>query len=118
MTTTERALAAAPDQALLSPYRVLDLADEKGMLCGKIFGDMGADVVKVEPPGGDPSRRLPPFYEDVADPERSLVWWALNTNKRSVTLNLETEDGRAIFHRLIQTADFSFSCSSNTTLTS
>jgi len=106
MTTTERALPVAKDQALLSPYRVLDLADEKGMLCGKIFGDMGADVVKVEPPGGDPSRRLPPFYEDVADPERSLVWWALNTNKRSVTLNLETEDGRAIFHRLIQTADF------------
>jgi len=47
---------------LLSPYRVLDLTDELGFLCGKILGDLGADVVKVEPPGGDPARRLGPFY--------------------------------------------------------
>jgi len=41
---------------MLSPYRALDLTDEKGFLCGKILGDLGADVIKIEPPGGDPTR--------------------------------------------------------------
>ncbi len=44
--------------AMLSPYRVLDLADEKGLLCGKILGDLGADVIKIERPGGDAARSL------------------------------------------------------------
>ena len=90
----------------LSPYRVLDLADEKGALCGRLLADMGADVIKVEPPGGDPSRRHGPFYHDEPDPERSLSWFAYNFNKRGVTLNLATADGQAIFRRLAATSGF------------
>jgi len=91
---------------LLSPYRVLDLADEKGIFCGKLLGDLGADVIKVERPGGDPVRNHGPFYHDEPHPERSLFWFAFNTNKRGITLNIETADGQEIFRRLARTADF------------
>ena len=90
----------------LGPYRVLDLADEKGLLCGKILGDLGADVIKIERPAGDPSRSLGPFYLDIPHPEKSLYWFAYNTNKRGITLNIETADGKDIFRRLVKTADF------------
>lgn len=92
-------------QTLLAPYRILDLADEKGLLCGKIFADMGADVIKVESPGGDPARRIGPFYHDDPDPEKSLYWFAYNTNKRGITLDIETKDGQEIFKRLVKTSD-------------
>lgn len=91
---------------LLSPYRVLDLTTERGLLCGQILGDLGADVIKVEPPSGSPARRLAPFFEDQADPDRSLYWWAYNRNKRSITLNLETEEGRELLYRLAAPARF------------
>src|SRR5438445_3810183 len=91
---------------LLSPYRVLDLTDELGFLCGKILGDLGADVIKIEPPGGDPARRLGPFYQNKADPEKSLFWFGFNNNKRSITLNLESPGGRELFFRLATEADF------------
>jgi len=90
---------------MLAPYRVLDLTDEKGFLCGKILGDLGADVIKIEKPGGDPARNIGPFYHDIPDPEKSLYWFAHNNNKKSITLNIETNDGRALFKRLIKTAD-------------
>ncbi|HSV06057.1 MAG TPA: CoA transferase, partial [Candidatus Binatus sp.] len=61
----------------LDGIRVLDLTGEPGFLAGKLLGDLGADVVKVEPPAGDPARRRPPFWGDVTDPERALVWLAL-----------------------------------------
>ncbi|MEE8413476.1 MAG: CoA transferase, partial [Dehalococcoidales bacterium] len=54
-------------ESALSPYRVLDLTDEKGLLCGKILGDLGADVIKIEKPGGDATRSLGPFYHDEPD---------------------------------------------------
>ena len=92
--------------SMLSPYRVLDLTDEKGLLCGKILGDMGADVIKIERPGGDSARCIGPFYHDEPDPEKSLFWFALNTSKRGITLNLETSDGQEIFKHLVKTADF------------
>jgi crotonobetainyl-CoA:carnitine CoA-transferase CaiB-like acyl-CoA transferase len=60
----------------------------------------------VEPPSGDPGRRLGPFFHNVPHPEKSLYWFAYNLNKRGITLNIETEDGREIFKRLVQTADF------------
>jgi crotonobetainyl-CoA:carnitine CoA-transferase CaiB-like acyl-CoA transferase len=91
---------------LLRPYRVLDLTSESGELAGRILADLGADVIKIEPPGGDPSRWRPPFYADRADREGSLAWWASNLNKRSVTLDLEIPGGQATFRRLVQTADF------------
>ena len=93
-------------EGLLAGCRVLDLADEKGILCGKILGDLGADVIKLEPPGGDPARHNGPFYKDIPHPEKSLFWWYTNLNKRGITLNLETEDGRDLFRRLVRTAHF------------
>ncbi len=52
---------------MLGAYRVLDLTDEKGLLCGKLLGDMGADVIKIEKPGGDAAREIGPFYHDEVD---------------------------------------------------
>ena len=91
---------------LLGPYRALDLTDEKGLLCGRILADLGADVIKVERPGGDPARNIGPFYNDIPDHEKSLFWFAYNTNKRGITLNIESLDGQDIFKRLVKTADF------------
>jgi len=93
-------------EGLLSPYRVLDLTNERGFLCGKLLGDLGADVIKIERPGGDPARALGPFYHDELDPEKSLYWWAFNVNKRGVTLDIETADGQAILKKLVAKADF------------
>ncbi len=90
----------------LSPYRALDLTDEKGFLCGKILGDLGADVIKIEKPRGEPSRCLGPFFKDIPDPEKSLYWFAYNSNKRGITLNIETTDGKEIFKKLVKKADF------------
>jgi len=93
-------------ETMLSPHRVLDLTDEQGPLCGKLLGDLGADVIKVEKPGGDPARNLGPFYKDEADPEKSLFWWAFNNSKRGITLDIETTKGQELFKRLVKTADF------------
>ena len=91
---------------LLSPYRVLDLTDERGLLCGKILGDLGADVIQVEPPGGSSARLVGPFYADDPSPEKSLYWWAYSANKRGTTLDIEHPDGRALLERLVSNADF------------
>ncbi|MBM3246860.1 MAG: CoA transferase, partial [Candidatus Omnitrophica bacterium] len=92
-------------ESMLSPYRVLDLAGEKGLLCGKILGDLGADVIKVERPRGDPTRNIGPFYKDIRDPEKSLYWFAFNTSKRGITLNIEKPEGQDIFKKLVEKAD-------------
>lgn len=89
----------------LTGLRVLELADEKGQFCGKLLGDLGADVIKIEPPGGEACRHVGPFLDDVPDPERSLSFWYYNTSKRGITLGLTTEDGRHLFRRLAATAD-------------
>src|SRR4030042_5334973 len=81
----------------LSPYRVLDLTDENGLLGARILADLGADTIVVEPPGGNHARRLGPFYHDIPHLEKSLFWFALNTNKRGITLGIKTADGRDIF---------------------
>ncbi len=91
---------------MLSPYRVLDLTTERGLLCGQILGDLGADVIKIEPPGGSPARYLGPFYDDDPHPDRSLFWWAYNRNKRSATLDITSEEGRNVFLHLVQHAHF------------
>src|SRR6204780_2619155 len=84
----------------LSGLRILELADEKGQFCGKLLADLGADVIKIEPPGGEPNRHIGPFLDDIPHPERSLSFWYYNTSKRGITLNLNTADGRALFSRL------------------
>ncbi len=91
---------------LLSPYRVLDLADELGMLGGQVLADLGADVIAVEPPGGSSARQRGPFEGDRHDPERSFWWWSYARGKRSVVLDLETEGGREQLRRLAAGADF------------
>jgi crotonobetainyl-CoA:carnitine CoA-transferase CaiB-like acyl-CoA transferase len=92
--------------SLLDGIRVLDLADASGNLCGRILADLGADVIKIEPPGGDPARRQPPFAADIPDPDRSLNWFAANINKRSITLDIDhSETGRDLFGRLAAKAD-------------
>jgi len=91
---------------ILDGCRALDLSDEKGFICGKIFGALGADVIKVEKPGGDPARKIPPFYQDIPDPERSLYWKAFNTDKRGITLNIKNESGQALFKKLVEKSDF------------
>jgi len=85
---------------------MLDLADEKGAMCGKMFADMGAEVIKVEPPGGCMTRRIPPFLGDRSGSDRSLYFLAYQAGKRSVTLNLETADGRRLLSELARKADF------------
>ena len=91
---------------MLKGCRALDLTDEKGFLCGKILADLGVDVIKVERPGGDPSRNKGPFWHDVPDPEKSLYWLAYNSNKRGITLNITDLDGRNLFESLVKTSDF------------
>ena len=91
---------------MLSPYRVLDLTDERGLLCGKILADLGADVLQIEPPAGNTARRVAPFYRDDPGPDHSLFWWAYAANKRSVTLDLMSADGKALFERLVASAHF------------
>lgn len=94
-----------PTDLPVEGIRVLDLADDSGFLCGRILGDLGADVVKIEPPGGDPGRRVPPFAGGQPEPERSLTWFAGNVNKRGITCDLTVESGRVLFRRLAADAD-------------
>jgi len=91
---------------LLADFRALDLTDETGFLCGRILADLGAEVIKVERPGGDKSRNIGPFYHDIPDPEKSLYWFAFNTNKKGITLNIESHEGRDILRKLVKKADF------------
>ena len=78
---------------MLDHYRVLDLTNERGLLCGQILGDLGADVIKVEPPSGSSARQLAPFFGNEPDIEGSLFWWAYNRNKRGITLALTSLEG-------------------------
>lgn len=89
---------------LLEPYRVLDLTSRHGMLCAQILGDLGADVIQIEPPGGAPGRDIGPFYQDRTDPEGSLSWWGYARGKRSVELDLDAD--RETFLALVARTDF------------
>ena len=85
--------------------RVVELCDEIGEFAGKLLADMGADVVKVEPPGGSRTRSYAPFLGDEPHPDRSLHFWHYNTSKRSVTLDLDADEGREAFRALVAGAD-------------
>ncbi len=98
-------MAQTNSNAPLAGYRVLDLAGPLGLHCTKLLADMGADVIKIEPPSGDESRRVPPFKGDTPHPEKSLYFLHFNTNKRGVTLDIERPDGRAILLELARKAD-------------
>ncbi len=95
--------ADAGQETLLAGVRVLDLATPRAEMAGRVLADMGAEVIKVEPPTGVESRCLPPFND--ADPQRSLYWAAVGLGKRSVVVDLESEAGRSDFRALLATAD-------------
>jgi crotonobetainyl-CoA:carnitine CoA-transferase CaiB-like acyl-CoA transferase len=89
----------------LTGYRVLDMGGPLSLHCTKLLADMGADVIKIEAPSGDESRRVPPFKDDTPHPEKSLYFLHFNTNKRGITLDVAKPDGRAILLELCKKAD-------------
>ncbi len=89
----------------LSGLRVVELAGPLGEWCGRLLAGMGADVIKVEPPGGAATRAIGPFVADEPHPDRSLYFWQHNAGKRSVTLDIRRAVGRALLRRLIAAAD-------------
>lgn len=91
--------------AIYSGIKVLEIADEKGMFCGKLLAAMGADVIKIEHPEGDASRRKGPFAKDAKSPENSLPFIYFNTGKKDITLDIFSEKGRKIFIELIKNTD-------------
>ncbi len=91
---------------MLNHLRALDLTDDKGFLCGKILADLGVNVIKIEKPGGDPSRNIGGFWGGINDPEKSLYWFAYNSNKKGITLDIEKAKGREILKKLVKSSDF------------
>ncbi len=90
----------------LQRIRVIDLATPRAELAGRVLGDLGAEVLKVEPPGGCEARSLPPFRDDANDPiEGSLYWASVGINKRSIVLDIEDPPSRAKLLRLVDDAD-------------
>src|SRR5712692_10951776 len=96
---------ALVNHAALAGLRVLDLSDYRTQLCGRLLADMGADVIKVEPPGGDSARQIGPFVDDVPHRDRSLFFWFYNLNKRSLTLDLQNPRGAEIMLGLDRKSD-------------
>jgi crotonobetainyl-CoA:carnitine CoA-transferase CaiB-like acyl-CoA transferase len=90
---------------LLSGLRVLDLSSSMGAFCGKLLRDLGMDVIKVEPPGGDPGRAEPPFAKGHSFPEASLRFAYLNAGKRSVTLDITKDGARKVLLDLVARSD-------------
>src|SRR5215471_17903819 len=73
----------------LTGIRVIELADEQAEYCGLTLAGLGADVIKAEPPGGNPTRRIGPFYQDREDPERSLFFWQYNRGNRALVASAD-----------------------------
>ncbi|MGZ8453821.1 MAG: CaiB/BaiF CoA transferase family protein [Candidatus Binatia bacterium] len=91
-------------ETALGHLRVIELGDIPASYATRQLADLGADVIKIEPPGGDPNRLLPPFAGNIEDPERSLTFINANTNKRSIMLDLESESDRGVFAKLLASA--------------
>jgi crotonobetainyl-CoA:carnitine CoA-transferase CaiB-like acyl-CoA transferase len=89
----------------LADLRVLEVVDESGEYAGRILAGLGADVVKLEPPGGAPSRRIGPFLNDDPHPDQSLYFWHYNVGKRSATVDLDRPEGRGVLARLARRFD-------------
>ncbi len=90
---------------MLRDVRVLEISEPETMLAGRILADLGAHVVTIEPPSGAAGRRMEPFLDDIPGLERSLTWHAMNRNKRGITLNLNSVDGRALLATLARNFD-------------
>lgn len=89
----------------LADLRILDLAGEIGVYATKLLADLGADVIRIEHPAGDPLRQIGPFWHDDTQSDRSLLFLNHNTNKRSITLDIASPEGHALFEKLVVTAD-------------
>ena len=89
----------------LKGYRALDLTDLSGQLCGRVLADLGMEVIKIEPPGGDPVRELPPFVGFSGGKRLSTTFAHLNSGKASKVLDLNSEAGRDTFRRMVEKAD-------------
>ncbi len=90
---------------VLDSFRVLNLAQDRGLYAGKLLADLGADVIKVEKPQGDAARRIGPFKDDIPSLESSLYFLNFTTNQKGITLNLHTMAGQDIFKQLVGRAD-------------
>jgi crotonobetainyl-CoA:carnitine CoA-transferase CaiB-like acyl-CoA transferase len=91
---------------VLTPYRVIDLSNERGLLCGQILADLGADVIQVEARDGNSARRCGPWYKGEPGAENSLFFWAYTRNKRSLCVDFESPEGIDQIKKLIRGADF------------
>ena len=89
----------------LAGINVIDLAGDPGLFAGRLFGELGADVIRVEPTAGDPSRKRQPFLGGERGIERSLYHQHFNANKRGVTIDVNSERGAELVRRLASTAD-------------
>ena len=89
----------------LDGLRILDISGPSGFYCTKLLADLGADVVRVEPPGDDPNHQAGPFFDGKADPNQSLYRWHFHTNKRSVLLDINSSSGRRVFDSLLSASD-------------
>ena len=100
-----QSILGAKEPGALAGLRVLDLTDYRAGLAARLMADMGADVIKVEPPAGEPGRRIGPFVDDRPHRDRSLFFWFYNLNKRGITLDLGREAGVELLRRLADSAD-------------
>ncbi len=105
MTTGPGTMLGVAGPGMLAGVRVVEVADELGEYCGLLLAGLGAEVVKIEPPGGASTRAIGPFLDDVPDPERSLFFWYYNRGKKSAVIDAGAEAGRRKLSDLLQTAD-------------
>ena len=106
-TRSENSPGIAAIAGALQGVRVIEWGSlVSAPFCGKVLGELGADVIKIETPGtGDDGRARGPFPDGIPHPERSGLFLFANLNKRGITLNLESSEGRRILERLLETAD-------------
>src|ERR1044071_2644405 len=90
---------------MLQGLRVVEIADERAEYAGLLLAGLGAEVIKIEPPEGNATRRIGPFLDDKPGPERSLYFWNYNRTKKSVVLDLRDASGRDNLLRLLDGAD-------------
>ena len=99
------AMMGTAGPGMLAGLRVIEIADERAEYTGLLLAGLGAEVIKIEPPEGNATRRIGPFLEDQPGLERSLYFWNYNRNKKSVVLDLREDAGREHLLRLLAGAD-------------
>src|SRR3954469_24770070 len=97
--------STSPKPGPLAGIRVIELADEQGEYCGLTLAGLGAEVIKIEPPGGNSTREIGPFYEDKPGTESSLFFWYYNRGKKSLVLDLAQQKDRDRLRTLVASAD-------------